>query len=68
MLEVAARMARARGEAREISPGAIAWDLILRFPPGTAWEDPFPEPAWWNGPVVNVLEPVEKILSGAQSE
>ena len=68
MLEVAARMARARGEAREFRPNAIAWDLILLFPPGTVWEDPFPEPVWWSGPVVNVLGPVETALAGAQTE
>lgn len=66
ILERAALMVRAQGEEPDFGPAAIAWDLILLYPPGGVWEDPFPEPKWWSGPVVDVLEPVEKILAEAR--
>ena len=68
MLERAALMVRARGDEPDFGPGAIAWDLILLYPTGGVWTDPFPQPAWWSGPVVDVLEPVEKLLAARQSE
>jgi len=42
----------------------IAWDFIATFAPGVGWEDPFPGPSWYDGPVVNALGPVEETLAG----
>ena len=63
MMERAAQMRRAHGEEPDFGPDAIAWDLIALYPAGVAWEEPFPAPTWWSGPVVDGLEPVEKLLS-----
>jgi len=62
MLARAAAIQRARGEEREIEPGEIAWDLIALFLPGVVWEDPFPTPTWYGGPVEDVLDPVHESL------
>jgi hypothetical protein len=62
MIERGAAMARARGEEPELGPDDTAWDVIGLFPAGVAWEDPFPTPSWYDGPVVRVLDPVERIL------
>ncbi len=43
----------------------IAWDFVATFAPGVGWEDPFPGPTWYDGPVVSVLGPVEEALAGA---
>jgi hypothetical protein len=64
MIERAAMMARAEGREPPLRPDEIAWDLIALFPAGTVWEDPFPTPSWYDGPVVRVLEPVEEQLAG----
>ena len=66
MMERAALMARARGEEPDFGPDAIAWDLIALFPAGIAWEEPFPAPTWWGGPVVGALQPVEALLMEAR--
>lgn len=66
MMERAAQLVRARGQETDFGPEAIAWDVIALFPAGVAWEDPFPVPAWWDGPVVDGLEPVEKLLTEAR--
>ena len=66
MIERAAAMARARGEEPEAGPDDVAWDVIGLFPAGVAWEDPFPTPTWYDGPVADVLEPVDRFLSGAR--
>lgn len=63
MMERAVSMMRAEGKEPDFGPDAIAWDLIALFPPGVAWEDPFPAPTWWDAPVVHSLEPVRKTLS-----
>jgi hypothetical protein len=62
MMERATLMVRARGEEPDFEPDAIAWDLIALFPAGVAWDEPFPTPTWWNGPVVDGLGPVETLL------
>jgi len=66
MMERAALMVRARGEEPGFGPNAIAWDLILLFPVGVTWAEPFPTPTWWSGPVVEVLGPVETLLMEAR--
>lgn len=66
IMERATSMARARGEKPAFERDEIAWDLIQLFPPGIAWQDPFPAPTWWTGPVVDDLEPVETLLKEAQ--
>jgi len=63
IMERAVMMVRARGEEPDFGPDQVAWDLIALFPVGALWEDPFPEPTWWNGPVVDVLDPVREFLS-----
>ena len=66
MMERAATMARAEGKEFEVGPDDIAWDLIGLYPAGVVWEDPFPTPTWYEGPVVDALGPVERFLSGAR--
>jgi hypothetical protein len=63
MIARAAMMAKAQGQAPPLGPDDIAWDLIALFPASTVWEDPFPTPTWYDGPVVRVLGPVEQVLS-----
>ncbi len=63
MMARAGMMAGARGEDPDFGPDAIAWDVIGLFPAGVVWEDPFPAPSWYGGPVVDNLDPVEKFLS-----
>ena len=65
MIERAAAMARAQGAEPELGPDDIAWDVIGLFPAGVVWEDPFPTPAWYDGPVAYVLDPVDRHLSAA---
>jgi len=65
MMERAATMLRARGEEPWFGPDDIAWDVIGLFPAGVVWEDPFPAPTWYEGPVVDVVEQVDQFLSGA---
>jgi len=65
MMERVAMMRRAQGEAFEFDPDEIAWDVIGLFPAGVVWEDPFPTPTWHDGPVADVLEPVDRFLSEA---
>ncbi len=64
MMERAALMVRGQGSEPDWGPEAIAWDVIALYPAGTMWEDPFPVPAWWDGPVVNAIGTVEEQLSG----
>lgn len=66
MMERAARMLRAQGEEPEFGPDDVAWDVIGLFPAGVVWEDPFPEPTWYEGPVADVLDPVDEFLSVAR--
>lgn len=66
MMARATRIVRARGEEPDFAPDAIAWDLIALFPAGIAWEEPFPAPTWWDGPVVEALEPVGVLLKEAR--
>lgn len=63
MLARAAAMRRAHGEEPEFGTDEVAWDVIGLFPTGTVWEDPFPTPTWYDGPVVDVMDPVRKFLS-----
>jgi hypothetical protein len=65
MIERAAIMARAQGKEAEFGPDDVAWDVIGLFPAGVVWEDPFPTPTWYDGPVADVLDPVKRFLSGA---
>lgn len=53
----------AEAELKEPPPeDQIAWDFIAIFPAGTSWQDPFPVPTWYDGPVLLVLAPVENAL------
>ncbi len=62
MMERATLMVRAQGEEPDFGPDEIAWDLIALYPAGVGWEEPFPAPSWWDAPVVDALEPVERLL------
>lgn len=62
-MERARMTARAAGKEPP-GPDEIAWDLVALFPPGSAWQDPFPIPSWHGEPVVRSLGPVEKVLQG----
>ncbi len=64
MMQRAALSVRAQGGEPDWGSDAIAWDVIALFPAGTAWEDPFPVPTWWDGPVVEAIPTVEEQLSG----
>ena len=66
MMERTARLMRARGQEPDFGPNAIAWDLIALFPAGVTWEEPFPAPTWWSGPVVDGLGPVQDLLSASR--
>jgi hypothetical protein len=66
MMKRAAALMRAKGEEVEFGPDDIAWDVIGLFPAGVVWEDPFPTPTWYDGPVADVLEPVDRFLSEAR--
>ena len=64
MVERAALLAKEKGTDPHLGPDDIAWDIIALFPPGTAWEDPFPVPSWYGEePVERSLGPVEEVLS-----
>ena len=66
MVKRAAMIAEEKGTQPPLGPDDIAWDLIARFDAGSLWEDPFPVPSWYGDrPVVQSLEPVEKILAQA---
>ncbi len=45
-----------------LDPGEIAWDVIALYPATVGWAEPFPAPTWYDGPVVQALEPVERFL------
>ena len=62
MMERAVMLIRARGEEPDFGPDAIAWDVIGLFPAGVVWEDPFPAPTWWAGPVVDGLDHVQNVF------
>jgi hypothetical protein len=66
MMNRAARRMRDRGEEPAFGPEAIAWDLIALYPAGVTWEEPFPAPSWWSGPVVDGLGPVQDQLSASR--
>jgi hypothetical protein len=66
MVERAAMIARSQGQEPPLGEGDIAWDVIALFPAGVVWEDPFPMPSWYDGPVEHVLEPVAEQLGGAR--
>lgn len=66
MMQRAIMTIRAQGREPDFGPDRIAWDLIALFPAGTTWEDPFPAPSWYEAPVVDSLEPVERFLSGSR--
>ena len=65
MIQRAALIAKEQGQDPPLRSDQIAWDLIALFPPGAAWEDPFPVPAWYDGPVVQSLGPVEEAFKGS---
>ena len=62
MVERAMRMDIVKEEEQNFGPDAIAWDLIGLFTAGVGWEEPFPEPTWWDAPVVDSVRTVEEQL------
>ena len=44
-------------------PGFIAWDLVAVFGKSARWEGDLPVPAYYGGPVVDVIEETRKALS-----
>jgi hypothetical protein len=62
VMERALLTARAAGHKVVPAEDEIAWDFVAIFPPGVGWEDPFPVASWEDGPVLDVLGPVEEAL------
>ena len=44
--------------------GGILWDLMAIYPPGAAWTERIPAATVFNGPVVEVIDALEKALTG----
>ena len=47
-------------------PDFIAWDLLAVFGKSARWEGDLPVPAYYGGPVVNVMEEAKTALSAAR--
>ena len=43
-------------------PDMIVWDLVAIFPPGARWST-LPKPAYYGGPVVEVIDEVRSAIS-----
>ena len=41
----------------------VLWDLAALYPAGAVWEDRMPVATVFNGPVVDILEPLEAALA-----
>jgi hypothetical protein len=41
----------------------VFWDLMAIYPPGAQWTDRAPVAAFFNGPVVDVIDGLERVLS-----
>jgi hypothetical protein len=62
MIDRAMRLVRAKGQEPDFDADVIAWDVAMFFPAGTAWEDPFPTPAWSDAPVEQAVPRVIRAL------
>jgi len=41
----------------------ILWDLMAIYPPGATWNERIPAATFFNGPVVDVIDALEKALA-----
>ena len=41
-------------------PDSIVWDFVALYPPGARWESSFPSPIFHAGPVVRVMDQLER--------
>jgi hypothetical protein len=44
--------------------GGVLWDLIAVYPAGARWADQMPVASFFNGPVVDTIQGLEKALNG----
>ena len=63
--------ARMKADARSPQPvqdccvrSGILWDLMAIYAPGDKWTDKMPIAKVFNGPVVDVVDALEKVLGG----
>ena len=61
---------RLKADARSPQPvqdcclrNGILWDLMATYEPGDKWTDKIPVAKFFNGPVVDVTDALEKLLS-----
>lgn len=62
MVEAAAKDPSLLQPGDTLPPDMIVWDFVAIFPPGAIWKD-VPRPAYYGGPVVDVMDQVRSTLS-----
>ena len=62
---------RLKADARAPQPApdcctrqGVLWDLIAVYPTGAMWTDRIPTATFFNGPVVDAIDGLEKLLRG----
>lgn len=48
-------------------PEAVSWDCVLVFEPGARWEETLPAPAWFAGPVIDVIDGARRAIDAPLS-
>jgi len=51
----------------QVRKGTVVWDIVALYPPGARWDGAFPEPTYYDGPVVTALDGAFKASSSAWS-
>lgn len=54
------------GFEEPLSPDFVAWDVVAVFGPGARWERDVPVPAYYGGPVADVIEPTRNAIRSAR--
>lgn len=51
------------GLEEDLSPEFVVWDVVAVFAASNRWESDFPAPAYYGGPVVNVVDAAKQAIA-----